>query len=96
MSEYVYIKSEPSLWTVGFYRPDGKFDPESDHDDTRSAAERVRHLNGGTDEQVRKLRALIAEMGTLFQRLIDETPFEFRPDVDVNALLARAGLEPQS
>jgi len=22
---YVYIRSEPSLWTVGFYAPDGKW-----------------------------------------------------------------------
>lgn len=44
---YVYIKSEALLWTVGFYRPDGKFEPESDHDTPEDAAERVRWLNGG-------------------------------------------------
>jgi hypothetical protein len=44
---YVYIKSEPQLWTVGFYKPDGEWIAESDHDTKESAAERVRYLNGG-------------------------------------------------
>lgn len=43
---YVYIRSEPGLWTVGFYRPDGKFEPESDHGDSEDAARRVAWLNG--------------------------------------------------
>ncbi len=43
---YVYINSEPGLWTVGFYRPDGKWEPESDHDNKEAAAERVAWLNG--------------------------------------------------
>ena len=44
---YVYIKNEPALWTVGFYRPDGKWEPESDHGSTEEAARRVVSLNGG-------------------------------------------------
>jgi hypothetical protein len=44
---YVYIRSEPGLWTVGFYRPDGEWEPESDHGDREEAAGRVRFLNGG-------------------------------------------------
>jgi hypothetical protein len=43
---YVYIRSEPGLWTVGFYSPDGKWHPESDHNDRDEAAERVAWLNG--------------------------------------------------
>ena len=43
---YVYIKSQPELWTVGFYKPDGKWEPESDHPDAEEAAERVAWLNG--------------------------------------------------
>ena len=43
---YVYIESEKGLWTVGFYSPDGKWHPESDHDSTEKAAERVHYLNG--------------------------------------------------
>ena len=43
---YVYIRSEPNLWTVGFYDPTGKWNPESDHDTPEEAAERVHYLNG--------------------------------------------------
>lgn len=43
---YVYIKSEPGLWTVGFYAPNGEWNPESDHDKPKDAAERVAWLNG--------------------------------------------------
>ena len=44
---YVYIKSEPQLWTVGFYDPKGTWVPESDHNSREEAAERVHYLNGG-------------------------------------------------
>lgn len=44
---YVYIKSEPGLWTVGFYDPNGKWIPESDYSSAEEAAARVHYLNGG-------------------------------------------------
>ena len=47
MSQYVYIKAgrgDPA--TVGFYDPDGKWHPESDHDTNELAAQRVAWLNG--------------------------------------------------
>lgn len=44
---WVYVRSEPQLWTVGFYDPDGKFQPESDHGESGAAADRVAWLNGG-------------------------------------------------
>jgi hypothetical protein len=44
---YVYIRSEPGLWTVGFYDPSGKWISESDHHDPEDAAKRVAWLNGG-------------------------------------------------
>jgi hypothetical protein len=43
---YVYIQSEPGLWTVGFYSPNGEWVPESDHNDKDAAAYRVAYLNG--------------------------------------------------
>ena len=43
---YVYIESETNVWTVGFYAPDGKWIPESDHALAWKAAERVHWLNG--------------------------------------------------
>lgn len=53
---YVYIMSENfldldqvrrQLFTVGFYKPDGEFEPESDHDSKKKAAARVHYLSGG-------------------------------------------------
>lgn len=49
MTIWVYIRTEPGLWTVGFYAPDGQFQPESDHGSTDEAAERVHYLNGGVN-----------------------------------------------
>lgn len=43
---YVYIRTEPNLWTVGFYNPDGTFEPESDYNSAEEAANRVAYLNG--------------------------------------------------
>ncbi len=48
---YVYIRSEPGLWTVGFYDPAGKWHSESDHSDREDAARRVAWLNGGMEPQ---------------------------------------------
>lgn len=44
---WVYINSEPNLWTVGLYSPDGEWHPESDYGSRGEAAERVHYLNGG-------------------------------------------------
>ena len=44
---WVYIKTEPSLWTVGFYDPNGKWQPDSDWASSAEAAKRVHYLNGG-------------------------------------------------
>lgn len=52
MASYVYTKSEPRLWTVGFYHPNGKWEPESDHGTPKEAADRVILLNGGKDQAV--------------------------------------------
>jgi hypothetical protein len=51
VSDWVYMRSEPTLWTVGFYRPDGTWEPESDHGSPAEAATRVRWLNGGRDAE---------------------------------------------
>lgn len=46
---YVYIRSEPNLYTVGFYSPDGKWNPDSDFGTRDEARQRVNYLNGGND-----------------------------------------------
>jgi hypothetical protein len=58
---WVYINSEPRLWTVGFYSPDGRWHPDSDHDSTEKAAARVHWLNGGEQNFDERVRAMLAE-----------------------------------
>lgn len=41
------VYMEHNLFTVGFYAPDGKWEPESDYPTREAAAERVHYLNGG-------------------------------------------------
>lgn len=43
---YVYQSFESGLWTVGFYRPDGRWVPESDHKSVADASKRTAWLNG--------------------------------------------------
>ena len=42
---YVYRKIV-DLYVVGFYKPDGSWEPESDQTDREQAAARVAYLNG--------------------------------------------------
>ncbi len=46
MSPWLYLQSEPHLWTVGFYDPAGRWHAESDHASPDEAAARVHYLNG--------------------------------------------------
>jgi len=48
---WVYIRSEPNLYTVGFYSPSGEWHTDSDHGDREDAARRVHYLNGGTESE---------------------------------------------
>lgn len=48
---WVYINSEPGLWTVGFYSPDGKWHPDSDWGTSEEAGARVHYLNGGVERR---------------------------------------------
>lgn len=49
---YVYIKSEEQLWTVGHYDPNGKWHPDSDHNDPEEAARRTAWLNGSIPKYI--------------------------------------------
>lgn len=46
-TNWVYIKSEPNLWTVGFYDPKGEWHPDCDCGSVQAAREQVNYLNGG-------------------------------------------------
>jgi hypothetical protein len=74
---YVYIRSETGLWTVGFYDPAGKWQPESDHGSSEEAAERARHLNGGAPASVEgtELFAKIKKSSEYYHQHDGKTPF---------------------
>ena len=44
---WVYIQSEPNLYTVGFYDPHGAWHADSDWRTREEAATQVHYLNGG-------------------------------------------------
>ena len=54
MTCWVYIRSEPGLFTVGFYSPAGEWCTDSDHEDREAAARRVNFLNGGGEQEAEK------------------------------------------
>jgi len=54
---YVYVRSEPGLWTVGFYGPTGDWNSESDHSSVDAAARRVAYLNGSNASILTELNA---------------------------------------
>ena len=49
---HCYLKSEKSLWTVGYYTPEGRWESESDFNSQEKAAERVHWLNGGGNNSI--------------------------------------------
>ena len=88
---YVYLQSEPGLWTVGFYSPDG-WVSESDHDDPDAAAQRVSRLNGGnwptalTDaapDLLALARRYASECGECSGTRVVPVGHHDRPDTDV-------------
>lgn len=44
---WVYLQSEPRLFTVGYYDPKGAWHPDGDYCNQAEAAQRVHYLNGG-------------------------------------------------
>ncbi len=83
-TNYVYKQTESGLWTVGFYGPDGKWEPESDHssgivegeykEGSESAAERAHYLNGGNSPGIKaelaQLRQDKAELVEAAEKLV--------------------------
>ncbi|MEV0292582.1 hypothetical protein [Nocardia sp. NPDC050710] len=70
---YVYMRTEPQLWTVGFYKPNGEWEPESDHDRKDRAADRVIFLNGrGSDTDVAELIRQHDELREECKELVDQ------------------------
>lgn len=59
---WVYVRSEPGLWTVGHYDPDGEWHSDSDHGSPLEAGDRCAYLNGSP---------LAQQLDALDQRLVD-------------------------
>lgn len=60
---YVYIKSSPETWTVGFFTNEGKrWNPESDHFSDEAARKQVAYLNGNSNIKVAELKRKLAEV----------------------------------
>lgn len=66
---WTYIQSEPGLWTVGHYAPDGRFVPESDHDSIAGAAERIHYLNGGAHQILTDIRDVLSALTEALEEL---------------------------
>jgi len=45
---WVYKRTDPGCWTVGYYDPAGKWWTDSDHSTREEAAKRVAWLNGSS------------------------------------------------
>ena len=77
---YVYIRSEPGLYTVGFYGPDGRWEAESDHSSTEEAAQRVMALNGGAEIKIPskdRCDQLLTEIDRICQPQGEDDPSEY-------------------
>ena len=51
---YVYLETEPGVYTVGHYAPSSVWIPESDYDTVAAAVARLRELNGAAVETAPK------------------------------------------
>lgn len=72
MSGYVYRQAEPNCYTVGFYDPNGDWQPESDHQDREVAALRCNYLNGGSASigpEIERLAGAAMELSTTLLRV---------------------------
>lgn len=70
---YVYIKTEPDLYTVGFYSPNGFWHADKDCDNKTEAAERIHYLNGGDPPITLEKAALMIAQGRLAYQTIPAT-----------------------
>lgn len=71
---YVYVKTEASLWTVGFFAPDGRWHTDGDFDSSKEAAERVAYLNGAHSGMLERLALVEQRLDELENR--EMSPYE--------------------
>lgn len=93
---YVYMRSEPELWTVGERRTPGTgsmgarrdWEPESDWPSEQEAAERVHWLNGGQPVD-HGMAARLREIADGLDREMNGQPYE-DPAGDMTLVIRRA------
>jgi hypothetical protein len=90
---WVYIKSEPGLYTVGFYSPEGKWHADSDYSDREEAVARVRHLNGGADAPPKRKSLDVDGLNRLIEKLDGGDASATLPIEQVRAELDAAGID---
>ncbi len=94
---YVYRRTEPELWTVGYYAQD-QWWPESDHTSAAAAAARVHYLNGGNDADL--LEACQGVLGILHEEPVRRAAAAYGGDYAIaqaEAAIAKAtASEPSS
>jgi hypothetical protein len=94
---WVYIKTDPGCYTVGFYSPD-QWHTDSDHSTKEEAAQRCHYLNGG-NMTLREWYAGMALQGLLAAKPPPVFPREFAPtvvawaDALLDALEGKEGVE---
>jgi hypothetical protein len=74
---YVYIRSEPGLYTVGFYDPAGKWHADSDFPTPQEAADHTAYLNGAAgksdptlEKVARQLKRIADALETLANKAV--------------------------
>ncbi len=84
--KYIYIQTDndPALFTVGFYKPDESFEPESDHADRNEAVKRVRFLNGGEDIISNEV---VADYQTVIEKIARSFNITLKPWLDEKTLI---------
>jgi hypothetical protein len=90
---YVYLKTpRESLWTVGFYDPEGNWHPESDYGNEKEAAARVVELNGGSRKVATDAKPTLRDYfaAAAMEGYIAGWPDEVRLDYEKIALVAYA------
>lgn len=95
---WVFKRTEPGLWTSGYYDPEGRFEPQADHDSAEAAADHVAYLNGSSAlgwsslgaEQREQLVDAVAD--ELERRRAAAPPAPSSPDVIPSAAAAAASL----
>ena len=68
--EWVYVRSEPQLFTVGFFDPRGRWHSDSDHGSREEAAARAAYLNGAADQPTAARRFHVDNNGPGGLRLV--------------------------